>query len=64
MKTIEVIVLSDGTTRVETHGFVGEECRQASRFLESALGQTMSESLTTEFHQESNFQPIQLHQQE
>ena len=51
MKTIEIIVAPNGQTRVETKGFVGSECRQASQFLEQALGATVSEQLTAEFHQ-------------
>jgi hypothetical protein len=50
MKTIVVVVSPDGRTRVQTHGFQGSACRQASRFLEQALGQRESEQLTAEFH--------------
>ena len=51
MKVIEIIVEPDGETRVETKGFTGAECRQASQFLEQALGNRVSEQLTAEFHQ-------------
>jgi hypothetical protein len=34
MKTIEITINSKGETRVETKGFVGAQCREASRFLE------------------------------
>jgi hypothetical protein len=50
-KTIEVIVSPDGGTRVQTHGFQGSQCQQASRFLERALGRRSGEQLTAEFHQ-------------
>ena len=50
-KTIEVIVAPNGETKVETKGFVGTECRDASRFIEQALGQQTGESLTAEFYQ-------------
>ena len=50
-KTIEVIVAPSGETKVETKGFVGTECRDASRFIEQALGQQTGESLTAEFYQ-------------
>jgi Protein of unknown function (DUF2997) len=50
-QTIDVIVHPDGTTRVETRGFVGNSCRQASRFLEAALGTRASETLTSEYFQ-------------
>ena len=51
MKLIEITVSPTGQTNVQTKGFVGGECRDASRFVEEALGQRVSESLTTEFHQ-------------
>ena len=50
-KTIEVIVSPDGQTKIETKGFTGSACRDASRFVESALGRQTSEQLTAEFHQ-------------
>ena len=49
MKCIEITVSPTGQTSVQTKGFVGGECRDASRFLEEALGQRVSESLTAEF---------------
>ena len=51
MKILELLITPDGQTRLETKGFSGAECQQASRFLEQALGQATSELLTTEFHQ-------------
>ena len=59
MKIIEIIVASDGKTRVETKGFAGAECLRASEFLEMVLGQRVSESLTPEFHQQQS-QPSRL----
>ena len=47
---IEITISPDGQTRVETKGFAGGQCRDASRFIESALGKTTSERLTPEFH--------------
>ena len=38
-KTIEIIVSPSGQSRVETKGFTGAECREASQFIEQALGQ-------------------------
>jgi hypothetical protein len=59
MKRIEITVSPEGQSRVETHGFLGSECRDASRFLEKALGQQTDEVLKTEFHQTaSNEQQI------
>ena len=47
---IEIVIAPDGTTRLETKGFTGESCRQASRFMEAALGSVSQEQLTAEFH--------------
>ncbi len=49
-KIIEVIVSPQGNTSVTTKGFAGNECRNASRDLEAALGSITSETLTAEFH--------------
>lgn len=51
MKTIEIIVAPNGDTRLETRGLSGPGCREASAFLEQALGQATAERLTGEFHQ-------------
>ena len=51
MKTIEIVVDRDGRVTVETKGFAGGQCREASRFVEEALGTLTSERLTAEFHQ-------------
>ena len=50
-KIIEIIVSPTGETRLETKGFSGEECKEASKFVEQALGNCQSERLTAEFHQ-------------
>jgi len=51
MKVIEIIVSPQGEARVQTKGFTGASCQEASRFLEQALGQRTKEQLTAEFHQ-------------
>ncbi len=51
-KVIEVIVDSKGRTIVQTKGFSGPECREASRSLEAALGARVAETMTAEFHQQ------------
>jgi hypothetical protein len=53
VRTIEVIVSPQGEIRVETKGFAGGECREASQFIEKAMGQRTSEQLTAEFHQQA-----------
>ena len=50
-KSIEITVTPDGQSSVQTRGFVGPGCREASRFVEDALGQRTGEQLTAEFHQ-------------
>ena len=52
MKTIEITVGPGGETTVGTAGFAGGECREASRFVEQALGRKTAETLTAEFYQE------------
>lgn len=37
-KIIEIVVSPTGETKLETKGFVGSECIEASRFVEEALG--------------------------
>ena len=51
MKVIEIIISPQGEARVQTKGFAGAACQEASRFLEQALGQRTKEQLTAEFHQ-------------
>ncbi len=53
-RIIEVIVTPTGESRVETKGFSGSTCRDASLFLEQALGQRTCEELTSEFHAENS----------
>ena len=50
-KIIRLIVSPTGETRIETKGFTGPECREASKFLEQALGRSTGETLTAEFHE-------------
>jgi len=51
MKSIEITVDKDGRITVETKGFAGGSCREASRFVEEALGARTSERMTAEFYQ-------------
>ncbi len=50
-KVIEIVVDLKGEATVQTRGFTGSECREASKFVEQALGQGTAETLTAEFHQ-------------
>ena len=58
-KVINIIVAPDGTSRVETEGFSGSECREASRFLEQALGRKNGETFTTEYYEAEQHQQNQ-----
>lgn len=49
-RIIEVTVSPKGETTLQTKGFTGEQCREATRGLEAALGVRTREQLTDEFH--------------
>ncbi len=61
VKTIEITITAKGETSVQTRGFAGSSCRDASKALEAALGQRTGEQLTAEFHQA---QGVEQHQQQ
>lgn len=47
---IEVLVSPTGETNIKTVGFNGPQCREATKALEAALGTTLNETLTAEYH--------------
>ena len=49
--TIEIIIYPDGTLKIDAIGFKGADCEQATKFLESALGQTAQKQRKPEYHQ-------------
>ena len=49
-KIIEVTVSPKGETTVQTKGFIGSDCLQASKFLEQSLGISTAEQKTGEFY--------------
>jgi hypothetical protein len=49
-RTIEITVNTKGEATVTTKGFAGDSCREASKFVEQALGQRLDERLTAEFY--------------
>jgi len=63
MQIIEIIIYTEGQSRIETRGFTGSRCKDASRFLETALGKVSSEQLTAEYHQSVQHQPNHLTQE-
>ena len=52
-RIIEVVVSPQGETTIQTKGFAGSDCLQASKFLEQALGVTCQNQLTAEYYQAS-----------
>ena len=50
-RTIEVIVSPTGETTIQTKGYAGSDCQQASRWLEQALGISTADRKTPEFYQ-------------
>jgi len=52
MKTIEILVSPAGATKIQTHGFTGASCQEASRFLEQALGARLAEERTAAFYEQ------------
>jgi hypothetical protein len=53
MKQIEVLIKKDGSIVVETKGYKGHECVEASAALEEALGTIEDVSFTEEMYQET-----------
>jgi hypothetical protein len=59
MNTIEIIVDVKGEATVQTKGFSGSACREASKALEQALGLVQSDTPTAEMYQaQSADQPL------
>ena len=50
-RIIEVVVSPQGETTVQTKGYMGGDCVQASKFLEQALGVATTDLKTAEFYQ-------------
>jgi len=55
-KTIQITVSPKGETKIETSGFSGSSCQDATRELEKALGVVADEQLTGEFYAETQEQ--------
>ena len=51
MRIIEVVVSPQGETLIQTQGYIGAECMQASQWLEQALGIPVTDRKTSEFFQ-------------
>ena len=53
-RTIEITVNLEGGVSVKTNGFTGSSCKDASRFIEQALGTSGRESLLPEFYNQAS----------
>ena len=51
VRIIEVTVSPQGETSVQTKGYAGGDCLQASKFLEQALGIATGERKTAEYYE-------------
>jgi hypothetical protein len=60
-RIIEVTVSPRGETTIQTKGYAGGDCLQASKFLEQSLGVAAAEHKTAEFYQTN---PAQQHVQQ
>ncbi len=59
MRIIEVVVSPTGETKVQTEGYAGAACLEASKFLEQALGVVTTEHKTPDFYQPAEVQQQQ-----
>lgn len=50
-QTVTVEITAQGQVTVQTSGFAGASCKQATAALEKALGTVTSDEKTAEFHQ-------------
>ena len=50
-RIIEVTISPSGETTIQTKGYSGGDCLQASRFLEEALGVAVQDRKTAEFYE-------------
>lgn len=57
MPTIEVLISPTGETTVQTRGYTGADCLQASKWLERSLGAVTADQRTTEFFQAEPSRP-------
>jgi hypothetical protein len=57
-RTIEMIISPTGEATLQTKGFAGSECREASKFLERTLGQVVADTPTAEMYQAAETRPL------
>ncbi len=61
-KQIIIVIDAAGEATIQTKGYTGPACKDASRFIEEALGEKTAEQLTPEYHQQPNTTKNQTHQ--
>ena len=61
-KIIEITVSPQGETTVQTKGFFGSSCQEASKIIEQALGAKTAEQMTPEFYQRQEAHSVQNNQ--
>jgi Protein of unknown function (DUF2997) len=61
-RIIEVTVSPTGESVVQTKGFAGSDCQQASKYIEDALGIATGERKTPEFFAVSEHERQQINQ--
>jgi hypothetical protein len=61
-RIIEVIVSPKGEATVQSKGFAGGECLQATKFLEDALGVANNDRKTAEYYSVRQSHEQQIHQ--
>ena len=59
---IQIIIDPQGQVRLQTQGFSGPSCRQASKALEQALGLIESDRPTAEFFQQTSSRELERNQ--
>ena len=51
MKTVTIDITPDGSTTVETAGYKGASCKEATSAIEKALGKTVTDTKKPEYLQ-------------
>jgi hypothetical protein len=50
-RVIEVVISPQGAVTVQTRGYAGSDCLQASKFIEDSLGVGVNDRKTAEFYE-------------
>jgi hypothetical protein len=53
-RVIEVVISPQGAVTVQTRGYAGSDCLQASKFIEESLGVVGSDRKTAEFYESTS----------